>query len=113
DEQRTAVGERVELLLSGREQHGRRCWIDHLERVRPEGDEEPGHAERGRALGDALQDVAMSEVNAVEGAEGDHRAGRELWKAEVITDHGAPPSAEARCPSARRAPPDHHSRPPT
>jgi len=35
-------------------------------------------SERGRALRDASQDVAMPEVNAVERADGDHRTCREL-----------------------------------
>ena len=75
DEQRPAVGERVELLVVRREQHRRRRRIDDLERMRAEGDEQ---ARAGRlpprARCTRAKNVAMAEVDAVERADGDDRS---------------------------------------
>jgi hypothetical protein len=46
--------------------------------MRAEGDEQPWDIEFGGTLGDAAQDVAVAEVNAVERPDGDDGAAREL-----------------------------------
>ena len=103
NEQRSAVGQRVELFVVGREQHRRRRRIDDLERMRPERDEDG----RGSPCADArscrsAQDVAVSEVHAVERADGDDRSAGELRKAERVRHREARARAAARRRRDRR-----------
>ena len=85
DEQRAAVGERLELLVVGREQHRRGRRIDDGERMRPERDQHGREARRRRALVQMPKDVAVAEMHAVERADGDDRSAGELRKARAVS----------------------------
>ena len=107
DEQRSAIGQRVELLIIGGEQHRRRGGIHHLERMRPEGHQTAGRTTNRGPLAESSQDVAVAEVDAVEGADGDDGAAGELRKSVGLgrpVTHRAGPAAGivAHRPDRRR-----------
>ena len=65
----TGLGDNLELLGTRREEQRRGRWIHDLQGVWIEGDEEARQRSSSRAFGDARQEVAMAEMDAVERAD--------------------------------------------
>jgi len=73
----TAFGHGLQFFLCRREQRRSGRWVDDLERMGIERDEEARKRASGGAGGDPREQIAVTEMDTVEGADGDDRAKRQ------------------------------------
>ena len=73
DAANASCGQRLEPLISRREQAGGGGWLEYFEGVRLERDDQRGEARRGSVANEGLQNGLVAPVNAVERANGNDR----------------------------------------
>ena len=86
------LGQELAPFRSGHQDRRRRLRVDHLERMRLEGNENAGPAGGPRAIGDLAEHGLMTQVHAVERADGDGAAIGQLRHSA----HGTPSTTDGR-----------------